>query len=196
MNIPPLEFSPVASAETTPSEPPTTPKTLEPPESEKMTFDLNADRPNKRRNTMEAFVKRPKLSLPELPDHTAYASTCKKDGPNKGRTFISVQKPGEKESSFYKWTSWGKGQDQKLCSCGKQPNFGISSKETSMGKRFNSCKYCNYFDWNSCSKQNKIKCDCPHHPSASERVVKKDGMNQGRTFYVCADQACEFFEWE
>jgi hypothetical protein len=39
-----------------------------------------------------------------------------------------------------------------------------------------------------------MNCDC--NEKAVERVVKKEGPNQGKTFYTCLKNACKFFKFK
>jgi hypothetical protein len=37
---------------------------------------------------------------------------------------------------------------------------------------------------------------CKCNKTAVERIVKKEGINKGKSFYTCADGGCKYFEWK
>ena len=97
-------------------------------------------------------------------------------------------------------------QETKQCTCGQTAALLTVKKEgPNMGRNFWKCASCGAFDWADepprSGQPNQLPpqvadgppCFCGQ-PSLG-LTVRKDGPNQGRPFYGCAQRGCQFFQW-
>lgn len=120
------------------------------------------------------------VCLCEMPSLTLIA---KKDGPNKGRGFhaCSKQQNDETRCSFFQWDVDN-----------SNPNQFSSSSTQRFDTNTNSLSFNN-----SASIHVVCLCGIP----ACERVVRKEGDNQGKAFLACSKSQddgtkCAFFSWK
>jgi uncharacterized protein (TIGR02996 family) len=82
--------------------------------------------------------------------------------------------------------------------------YEVQKEGLNRGRLFVKCRHCGHFGWLTAATTPDEERDraeagaspCPKcGKRRSARRVSKDGANKGRLFLVCADPACDSFEW-
>ncbi|KAF0974660.1 hypothetical protein FDP41_006134 [Naegleria fowleri] len=120
----------------------------------------------------------------------AQVTTVKKEGPNHGRLFATC---ASRECKYFEWLD-GKNKNfaapSSSSSSADNLNFGLNS---SSGKTSTSS-----FNSRKDRSEMMIVPKCQHQQDAMLLRVKKEGPNQGRLFWTCANpqsDKCSFFSW-
>jgi uncharacterized protein (TIGR02996 family) len=91
--------------------------------------------------------------------------------------------------------------------CGKVGTlaaFEVKKDSPNQGRLFARCRHCGHFDWLTAARTTDPELEqaqakarpCPKCGKGRRaQRVRKEGPNQGRLFLVCADPACDSFEW-
>ncbi|XP_055381973.1 DNA topoisomerase 3-alpha [Condylostylus longicornis] len=125
----------------------------------------------------EPFKKKYKKDVGKQTESLVKCKTCnelakkqvvKKEGPNKGREFYCCNLT----CNFFQWA-----EDSANAKSKNEEKFGL---EWGYGLEGRSRKY-------------EQQCNC--NKPAIIRQVRKEGLNHGRSYYVCSNQKCSFFKW-
>ncbi|CAB3368498.1 Hypothetical predicted protein [Cloeon dipterum] len=102
----------------------------------------------------------------------AVMRSVRKEGPNKGRQFWGCEKPMGQSCGFFKWADEVGGEQHTLPPPPSFMPFADNGDD-----------------------QGSVMCNC--NVPAAMRTVRKEGPNQGRTFWSCdkSNNGCGFFKW-
>jgi len=139
---------------------------------------------------------------------------AKKEGPNQGRTFFGCEMPRESQCGYFQWDGDEAPQIPQgpPCLCQVPSKISVTQKPgPNMGRPFFSCprRTCDFFAWvdpgtGSIDVQPPMASGPPGPPCfcgqpTKRNVAKKEGPNQGRTFFCCDKlngNDCGYFQWD